>query len=164
MPSVLFVCTANICRSPLAEGLFRLRLQQSGQPLDDWQIGSAGTWTVDGRPAAPEVIRLMQARGVDLSSHRSRMVSTELLAPCNLILTMEHGQKEALRVEFAALAQRVYLLSEMAGRRMEIEDPFGGPESAYQHAAAEIDFFLAQGWDNLLRLAGGQEKRTGSQI
>jgi len=90
MHSVLLVCTANICRSPMAEALLRARL---GEAAADWRIESAGTWALEGEGAAPRAIKVLKARGIDLSQHRSRVVDASLLNRARLVLVMEKGHK-----------------------------------------------------------------------
>ncbi|TLN21732.1 low molecular weight protein arginine phosphatase, partial [bacterium] len=134
IPAVLFVCTANICRSPMAVALFRAILAENGYDPRFWRIESAGTWAPRGKPAAVEVVALLAARGLNVKAHRSRSVSAELLSGFHLILTMEAGQKEALQVEFRPLEGKVFTLAEMAGENGAVEDPTGGPPEAYAQA------------------------------
>jgi protein-tyrosine-phosphatase len=110
MPSILFVCSANICRSPMAEGLFGALVKD--EPLK-WQIGSAGVYAEPGLPAAPNTLQVLRKRGIDLPNHRSKPVSADLLAQYSLILTMEKGQKEALQVAFPTCASKIWLVSEI---------------------------------------------------
>ena len=92
-----------------------------------WQIESAGTWTEEGLPPSKGANEaLNQLFGLNLNSHHSRQLTTELMDQFNLILVMEYGHKEALQIEFPNRASRVFLLSEMVGAKYEIEDPFGG--------------------------------------
>src|SRR5438105_3004745 len=105
MPSILFVCTANQIRSPIAAALFKDMLINSGQ-AEGWRVESAGTWAQDGLPASGAAQRVMRELNIDLSQHRSRCVTRDLLAGFDLILVMEHGHKEALCVEFPAVADR----------------------------------------------------------
>lgn len=150
MHSILFVCTANQCRSPMAEGLLRLRV---GLDNPDWLIESAGTWAVDGAPATAHAVSTLKERGYDLGYHRSRLVTRALLEPYQLILTMERGHKEALQIEFPEFKDRAYLLSEMIGKQFNIEDPIGYPLSEYQATARDIDQILEQGFERISRLA-----------
>ncbi len=147
MPAVLFVCTANQCRSPMAEAMFRRLLEEHG--LTGWRVESAGTWTQDGIPATNFAQEAMRARGLDISAHRSREVSADLLRQFDLILTMEEGHKEALRFEFPDVADRVFLLSEMADKAFEIEDPVGKPLEEYRRTADEIHALLKAGLDRI---------------
>ena len=150
MPSILFVCTANICRSPMAMALFRAKL---GEQADSWRVESAGTWAADGEPAHPKAQLAIAERGLDLSRHYSRSVSRELLRQFNLILTMEISHKEALRLEFPEIAARVHLLSEMVGQTFNILDPVGGSEQDFRIAAQDIDQIISDGFERILQLA-----------
>ena len=160
MPSILFVCTANQTRSPIAAALFTCLLRESGQ-LAGWRIESAGTWVTDGLPASRTAQRVMQSMQLDLSKHRTRCVTAALLAPFDLILVMEAGHKEALQVEFPAIARRVYLLSEMVGATAspacavspaDIADPTGGSDDDVRETARLIARLLTQGITRIRQL------------
>jgi protein-tyrosine-phosphatase len=150
MPSVLFICTANQIRSPMATALFR---QCLGGADRSWRVESAGVWGRDSLPAVGQARQLLAERGVDISSHRSRMVSPELLEQFALILVMERGHKEALRVEFPHLARRVFLLSEMVGLEYDIEDPIGAGVEKYRSVMLEIERLLVDGYERIVELA-----------
>lgn len=152
MPHILFVCTANICRSPVAEGLLRQRLQEDG--LYGWTVSSAGTWAQQRRAAASTSIELLAERGIDISNHRAREVTAELLAAADLILCMEAGHAEALRVEFPEAAERIYLLSEMAGDKQNVDDPYGGPYQGYVKMVDELSQLIEAGLPRMIGLAG----------
>jgi protein-tyrosine-phosphatase len=153
MPSVLFVCKANICRSPLAMALFRHRLEQQGE-LPGWRIESAGTWAMEGEPPALKSIMLLGRRGINLRSHRSRTVSRELLQSFDLILTMERGHKEALRAEFPEIASRTFLLTEMVGENRDIIDPMGGSLEAFELTIRDLEDIFERGQAEITRRAG----------
>lgn len=150
MPNILIVCTANICRSPVGEVVLRDRLHKQG--LTDWVVASAGTWAEPDRSAAAFSRQLVAAQGLDLESHRSRMVSEQDLAAADLVLVMESGHAEALRAEFPQYAHKVYLLSEMAGPRYSITDPYGGPLEAYQEMVAELTNLIDKGLPRIVQL------------
>ena len=149
MPSVLFVCTANICRSPMAMGLFRRKVQG----LPGWRVESAGTWTIEGQPAASYSQMVLQSRGIDIHDHRSRPVDRELLSKFNLILTMESGHKEALKVEFPEFADRVYLVSEMIEAGYNIPDPMGGSVDGFEETAGDFERIFDHGFEMIVRYA-----------
>ncbi len=153
MPSVLFVCTANQIRSPFAAALFRRKLEARGVELTPWRIESAGTWTEEGFPVWPPLLEVARQWSLDLSAHRSRPVSWALLRHFNLILTMESGHKEALRVEFPAAAERIFLLSEMAGPSFDVRDPIGRSRRTLEDTCILIDDLLTRGLDEILRRA-----------
>jgi protein-tyrosine-phosphatase len=112
---------------------------------NDWKVESAGTWTIEGEAAAPRAIQVLREKGLDLDGHRSRMVTEELLSQFQLVLTMEAGHKEALKVEFPRYANRIYLLSEMIELKYDIEDPIGKSLQDYQETADEIEKILQKG-------------------
>jgi protein-tyrosine-phosphatase len=142
----------------MAEALFKARLQEKEVNWRSWRIESAGTWAVPGQPASLEAQQNMERRGLDISQHRSRLIDAKILEGFELILTMEAGQKEAIQIEFPAFANRIYLLSEMNGEIMNINDPFGGSWQDYETAANEIDLRLLKGLDRICRLANGSTR------
>jgi len=152
-PSVLFVCTANICRSPMAASLFRARLMMSDRDWRNWRVDSAGTWAAQGKPAALEAQQVLARRGLDISMHRSRPVTLELLRRFQLILTMEQGHKEAILLDFPQFDGRVFMLSEMAGQSVNVKDPVGGTYIDFERAADTIDTWLSGGIDRIRLLA-----------
>lgn len=156
MPSVLFVCTANMCRSPMAMAIFKSKVDNLE---GEWDVASAGTWAVEGERVTPKAQQLMMEQGLDLSNHRSRLVEEEMLRSYNLILTMEKGHKEAIRVEFPEVRDKVYLLSEMVGETHDVRDPIGGSIDDFRETVAELDRILTEGYEQISKLAGGIEKK-----
>jgi protein-tyrosine-phosphatase len=152
MLSVLFVCTANICRSPMAMALWRAKV---GASASEWRIESAGTWAMDGQQAAIRAQSVLREIGLEVTSHRSRTVTSEMLLSFNLILTMERGHKEALCVEFPYIVRRVYMLSEMTQDMYDIQDPVGGSEADFRETLREIDNILTAGSERINQLAAG---------
>jgi len=129
MPSVIFVCTANRFRSPLASAFFKKLLEDSFAS-GTWTVDSAGTWTSPGLPVLPGVSLIASKYGVDLVQHRSKPVSAAILSSGDLILVMEAGHKEALRIEFPLNRDRIYLLSQVVeGRSYNIPDMTDSIES-----------------------------------
>ena len=95
----------------------------------------------------------MNNLGIDISEHRARRVDYDLLTSYDLILTMENGHKEALCMEFSDFSDRIYMLSEMAGEKSDIDDPYGGAYSGYEQAAEDIQSYLEDGFDRIIQLA-----------
>ena len=158
MANILVICTANICRSPVAEALLRDRLYKRG--LDDWTVSSAGTWAQFSRGAADNSIIVMDQYGLDILDHTARMVEQEQLQAADLVLCMETGHVEALRAEFSRDAYKVYLLTAMVGQSYSIYDPFGEPMIAYERMAAELTDLIDRGMDRIVQLA---EENSGQR-
>ena len=152
MPAIVFVCTGNTCRSPMAEVLFREQLRTQGLDEAAWTVESAGTWAPDGAPAARFGREVMAQRGLDLSLHRARTVTRAMLERFDLILVMEVNHKEALWAEFPDLLSKIYLLSEMVNQKLSVADPIAGKISDYQATALEIEAYLTRGWQRILEL------------
>jgi protein-tyrosine phosphatase len=152
MPSILFVCTANRFRSPIAAIAFARQVVQRG---DDHRItiSSAGTWTVTGVPATSDALKQAEQYGLNLSMHKSRPISQKILAQADLVLVMEANHKEGISLEFPVAADKVYLLAEVIkGVSYDIPDPYSTDESPAV-VAKEIVEMIDSGYENILRLA-----------
>ena len=144
MPKILFVCTGNVYRSPLAAAFFARKLKEN-KKRKSWVVGSAGTWTVSGRSVSQDVMLAAQKFELDLKDHTTYMLDAELVAAQNLILVMERGHKEALSVEFPAARNKIYLLSEAVdGQKYDIPDPLKSGQ-AIDALAADISELMERG-------------------
>ncbi|HOE69598.1 MAG TPA: hypothetical protein PLE10_03670 [Brevefilum sp.] len=152
MPSILFVCTANRFRSPIAAIYFARSVVKQGD--DNFiTVSSAGTWTVPDQPVTTEALLEADKYALNLSLHKSRLITRAMLSKTDLILVMENNQKEALCQEFPDLADRIYLLTEVVkGRSEDVPDPYGTEEPAAD-VAAEIVNLIDQGYDQIIKLA-----------
>ena len=123
MYSVLFVCTGNQYRSPIAAETFRKQLVHDG--LDSqWKVKSAGTWTSSGKHAPREAVELARSFGVNIDDHVTRIVDAKLLEEFDLVLVMEEGHKESIQVEFPFARKKVHLLSQVLdGIAYDVPDP-----------------------------------------
>jgi protein-tyrosine phosphatase len=139
----------------MACALFAQKLAREGMP-GKWETASAGTWARNGYPAARESQELLAARGIDLSQHRSRIVTESLLKTASLVLVMEGGHKEALSFEFPAYKERIFLLSEMSGFYSDIQDPVGGTREDFLDTIREIDHWIEQGFPRIIELLTGR--------
>lgn len=149
--SVLFVCTANQCRSPMAAALLSSLADQRGE-ADRWLIQSAGTWAEPDRPATQLAQTVMQRRGIALTEHRSRSVTAELLGSVDVVLVMTRHHQEALQAEFPVVQGRILLVSQLIDRKFDIEDPFGGSVDDYELCAADLQNILREGYDRLAEM------------
>jgi protein-tyrosine-phosphatase len=149
--SVLFVCTANQCRSPMAAALLKALASQRGE-ADLWQIQSAGTWAEPGRPATQLSQVVMQLHSIDVADHRSRPVTADLLAAADAILVMTRHHQEALHAEFPAVRDKVLLLSQLIDRSFDVEDPFGGNLDDYELCVTDLQTILTEGYDRLAEM------------
>lgn len=150
MPSILFVCTANRYRSPIAAACFRRELASRGLEAG-WQVSSAGTWTSDGSPAMPEAISRARQLGLDISGHASRVITSRLMKDADLIVVMEQGQKESLAADFPGQADKVHLLSEAtSGMTYDVSDPVMSPSDA--DVPREISDLINAGFDRICAL------------
>jgi protein-tyrosine-phosphatase len=129
--TVLFVCTGNICRSPMAAAILRHLLAERG--VENLDVRSAGTAPWDGAPASEGSYLVALEHGLDLSSHRSRQLTTDIVADADLILGMSPSHVErAVRLGGEG---KTFLLGEYAGEpadEAEVIDPFGGALEEYR--------------------------------
>lgn len=148
MPSILFVCTANRYRSPIAAAVFASLLEKS--TASAWEVGSAGTWTKNGLPAIPEAVTKAASLGLDITNHRSRLITREMIAAADLVLVMEEGQKESLSAEFPDLRAKIRLLSQATrGVSYDIPDPVLDPEAG--DVAMELSGLLSTYFNKIIQ-------------
>jgi protein-tyrosine-phosphatase len=152
MPSLLFVCSANQLRSPLAEVLFRSHLERRGLG-GAWQVASAGVWALEGSPAARAALQTAASRGLNLAQHVARPVTEELLRGADLVLVMEREHRDALQEAFPSFGDRIHLMSEMVGEAGEVEDPIGLPLERVRSLMDELERILQAGWPRIRALA-----------
>jgi protein-tyrosine-phosphatase len=135
---ILFVCTGNTCRSPLAESIARRILADSGK--DNVIVESAGTNAWNGSPASDAAILIGVERNIDLSGHRSRRLTEEMLRASDLVLVM--APEHLGRVREIDPTANVYLLGGYASEDVSphaIADPFGGDLDDYRATADALE-------------------------
>ena len=124
MKNILVLCTGNVCRSPTAE--FLLRKSLAGV---DVSVQSAGIGAVIDSPAEPLAQKVALSHGLDISSHRSRQVTMDMLKWADLILVMENGHKRELLYKYPWLEGKVFRYGE--SHQVDIPDPYRRPENAF---------------------------------
>lgn len=137
--NILIVCTGNICRSPMAEGMLKTYLHS--RLADRVQVSSAGTHALHGNQAQPHAMEVMRRRGIDISGHRARQLSGSLIKSSDLVLVMERFHLKFIRMKSLFSSARSKLLTEYdaRGEVAEVPDPMGKPLEAYETSAAIID-------------------------
>ncbi|GAV24180.1 protein-tyrosine-phosphatase [Carboxydothermus islandicus] len=133
--NVLFVCTGNTCRSPMAQYLFNKIVAEKGLPHEALSVG---LFAFDGDPASENAVIAMREEGIDLSPHKATRIFAEITQQADLILTMGKGHKEALLQLYPDLENKVYTLKEYVGEEGDVADPFGGDIEVYRQTAQEL--------------------------
>ncbi len=152
MGRILFVCTGNLCRSPMAAGLLRQRLAEEGLS-GLHQVDSVGMWAVEGRPASENAVAVMAERGIDISDHRARTITAYDVHEADLILVMSREHKRILEQTWPQYEWKVYLLSEMVHKKKDVRDPYGSPIEEYRRCADTLEEYIRRGFHRILNLA-----------
>ena len=140
MLKILFVCTGNTCRSPMAEALFKNELANHHLPFDVG-IFSAGLSANKGDKVNHTARQLLESEGIDLSNHYAVNINQKMIHEADLIFVMTHDHLSRILANFPAAEGKTYLLKEFADRRWvgsEIEDPLGLGLEKYRVVLEEI--------------------------
>jgi len=143
MKTILFICTGNVCRSPMAEGLFREAVRGRGQ----FRVLSAGLGALDGQPPTPHSVRAMRELGIDISSQRSRMLTADLVRQADYIFGMTHSHVETIALMYPQMAEKAFLVREfddtLEPYEKDISDPIGGSYQVYLNTRDQIEQGIA---------------------
>ncbi len=144
MKNILFVCTGNTCRSPMAEGIFNHFILNEDK-LNGIKASSAGISVFGGDGANPKAQKAVKELfGIDISSHRAKTISKEDLEKADIILTMTRGHKEIIlsimpNVKFKTWTLKEYVLGDKnSNESMDVQDPYGMSEKEYKNCAQEL--------------------------
>src|ERR1039457_1467434 len=147
MKTVLFVCTGNVCRSPMAEGIFRQAVQGRG----NYRVISAGLGAMHGQPPSAFAVQAVKELGMDISALRSRMLTPELVQQADYIFGMTHSHVDTVMLLYPQAAEKTFLLREFDETldtfEKDISDPIGGSYEGYLNCRDQIE----QGIVSLLR-------------
>ena len=149
--TILFVCSGNACRSPMAEGLLRKKLFQ--QFKTKLKIHSAGTLGISGSPATPNAITVAKEKGVDISGHISKGITENIIEEADFIFVMADIHKNFFTNNFPGIKNKVYLLTNFGVKKSEqknepVKDPIGENLTFYRqvinHIEREIERIIPQ--------------------
>ena len=150
MKTILFVCTGNVCRSPMAEGIFRQAVRGRG----DFRVCSAGLGAPEGQPPSPFAAQAVKELGIDISAGRSQTLTPELVHQADYIFGMTHSHVETVALLYPRAAEKTFLLREFDETldqfEKDISDPIGGSYGVYLNCRDQIE----QGIASLLRFIG----------
>ncbi len=134
---LLFICTGNTCRSPMAEGLAR---EMFGDVV---QVSSAGMEAWEGTEASVYALEVLKEQNVDLSQHRSRKIRADLLDAADWIIPMTRSQEKSLQHIFPQYIHKTRYLGEWGEQKQDVQDPWGGSLEVYRQTAQEIREMLS---------------------
>ncbi len=138
MKTILFICTGNVCRSPMAEGLFR----KATGGNNEFRVFSAGIGAVDGQPPTPHSVTAMRELGIDISNQRSRALTGELVRQADYIFAMTHAHVDTISLLYPGAADKTFLLREfdeaVPSFEKDISDPIGCSYEVYSHCREQI--------------------------
>ncbi|MEO6568257.1 MAG: low molecular weight protein arginine phosphatase [Opitutaceae bacterium] len=137
---IVTVCTANICRSPMAAALLQHALAAQPEPLRSFKVISAGVSAHSGEPISQNSVTALKKVGLDVSSHRSRLLDQQMLDDAALVLCMTESHRLIIQRQGNPSPDNLFLFREFMPNpgNLEIPDPYGGPLKVYEAARDEM--------------------------
>ncbi|MDF3057164.1 MAG: protein tyrosine phosphatase [Rariglobus sp.] len=138
--TIVTVCTANICRSPMAEALLRHALRAQPEPLKSWKITSAGVAARPGDRVSDNSVTALKKVGIDIKDHTSRPLTRQMIDDAIAILCMTESHRAMIQFNFDPVPRHIYLFREFLPRAAEKEicDPYGGSLAEYEACRDEM--------------------------
>ncbi len=136
--NILFICTANVCRSPMAEAIFNALAEEKGL---DWQATSAGVAALEGEDITPNARAALEEVGIYPAGHSARQVGEAMLEEAELVLVMSSRQVGVLHRSFASLSDKVYILPGYAtdtSSKEGIPDPYGHTMTTFRASVRQL--------------------------
>ena len=137
---IIVVCTANICRSPMAAALLKHALAAQPEPLRSLTVLSAGVAARNGEPVSENSVIALKKVGLDIAGHKSTALTQEMLDRASLVLGMTESHRAMIQLQADPAPKRLHLFREFMPQRgdKEIGDPFGGPIKLYESTRDEM--------------------------
>lgn len=137
---IIIVCTANICRSPMGEGLLRHALAAEAEPLRSIPVVSAGVAARKGERVSENSLIALKKVGIDIAKHTSQPLTQEMLDEAMLVLCMTETHRAMIQLQADPAPKNLHLFREFmpVGSDREIADPFGGPLKLYELCRDEL--------------------------
>ncbi len=157
---IIIVCTGNTCRSPMAEGILKSILDHRGE--DGIIVSSAGISGMDSYPAASNAIEAAKHWNIDISGHRARSLTEEMIADADLLLAMSSEHVEFILKADSSAVNKTFLMKAFpkpySPAQERVDDPIGGLLDQYNRTFLELDDLLRQAEGEILKLANAAKK------
>jgi protein-tyrosine-phosphatase len=160
MYRILFVCTGNTCRSPMAEAMLRRKVAQESLS-ERIHVTSAGLSAWEGERASAEAIQVMRQKGLTLDLHRARLLQGEMLSSADLVLTMAESHRTQILRRWETVAGKVWVWGDYVNLKGDVADPFGGTILDYERCAEMLQRLMEYSWGKFTQAAG--EKRLNDE-
>lgn len=160
--NILFVCTGNTCRSPMAQGMFKKILQEKDKEYYRYNIQSAGISAIPGVKPTIEAVKVMLEIGIDISQYESQPLEEDLIKKADLILTMTNEHKEYIKKKYPFAQNKVFLVKEFGqekhhnslqknDKKYDISDPIGKSIDFYRSIAKDLEINLEKIADIIIK-------------